>query len=157
MSDELEDLYQEIILDHNRHPANFRPLPDADRSIEADNPLCGDRLTLFLKLDGERITDIAFQGSGCAISVASASLLTERLKGATVAEAERLFVVMHALLTGTEPAQGRGEAAPEELGSLAALSGVRRYPMRVKCATLSWHALHAALAGGDGEDLVTTE
>lgn len=152
MNDELEDLYQEIILDHNRRPANFRPMPDADRSIEADNPLCGDRFTLFLKLDGERISDIAFQGSGCAISVASASLLTERLKGATIAEAEALFETMHRVLTGVAPADD-----DIDLGNLAALSGVRRYPMRVKCATLSWHALKAALDADTEADIVTTE
>jgi nitrogen fixation NifU-like protein len=140
VNDELEDLYQEIILDHNRHPSNFRHMDDADRTVEADNPLCGDRLQLFLKIEGDRIADICFQGSGCAISVASASLLTERLKGATVAEAERLFEAVHAVLT--EEHAPADEAA---LGNLAALAGVRRYPMRVKCATLSWHALKAAL------------
>lgn len=143
MNEELEDLYQEIILDHNRHPANFRAMDDADRSVEADNPLCGDRLRLFVKLDGDRIEDISFQGSGCAISVASASLLTERLKGATVGEAEDLFETVHRVLTQEHP-----EADEAALGSLAALAGVRRYPMRVKCATLSWHALKAALSGG---------
>jgi nitrogen fixation NifU-like protein len=151
LSDELEDLYQEILLDHNRHPLNFRPMAGADRVVEADNPLCGDRLTLFVKLEGECIADISFEGSGCAISVASASMLTQRLKGATVAEAQRLFAQVHAVLT--EPEAAADEAS---LGELAALAGVRRYPMRVKCATLSWHALKAALdPGGDG--LVTTE
>jgi nitrogen fixation NifU-like protein len=153
MNNEIEDLYQEIILDHNRRPANFRPMADADRRVEADNPLCGDRLTLFLKLDGERIADIAFQGSGCAISVASASMLTERLKGATIAEAEALFETMHAVLTGTP----RPDTDGTDLGSLAALSGVRRYPMRIKCATLSWHALKAALDADADTDMITTE
>lgn len=151
MTTELEDLYQEIILDHNRRPENFRPMADADRVVEGDNPLCGDRLTLFLKVEGGRITDISFQGSGCAISVASASMLTERLKGATVQEAERLFAKIHSVLTDPDPA-----VDADELGSLAALAGVRRYPMRVKCATLSWHALKAALEGG-GQGPVTTE
>ena len=151
MSEELEELYQEVILDHNRHPANFRPMEDATRSVEADNPLCGDRLQLFVKLEGDRIADLSFQGSGCAISVASASLLTERLKGATLAEAEHLFDAVHTVLTEEHP-----EADEEELGSLAALAGVRQYPMRVKCATLSWHALKAALKGEE-EELVTTE
>jgi len=153
MTDELDDLYQEIILDHNRHPANFRPMPDAHRTVEADNPLCGDQLTLFLKLDGGRIADISFQGNGCAISVASASLLTERLTGATVAEAEALFETMHAVLTDAP----RAADDDTDLGSLAALAGGRRYPMRVKCATLSWHALKAALDGRGSEDIVSTE
>ena len=150
-NDELEDLYQETILDHNRHPSNFRSIEDATRSVEADNPLCGDRLQLFVKIDGDRIVDISFLGSGCAISVASASMLTQRLKGATLGEAERLFQTVHAVLTD-------GDARPDspELGALAALAGVRRYPMRVKCATLSWHALKAAL--GDGAlEWVSTE
>ncbi|MGD2082558.1 MAG: SUF system NifU family Fe-S cluster assembly protein [Chromatiales bacterium] len=155
MSEGLEDLYQEIILDHNRHPANFRPMADATRRVEADNPLCGDRLEIFLKLEGDRIVDVSFQGSGCAISVASASLLTQRLKGATVEEAERLFETVHAALTG-EHAEADQAVDWEALGDLAALAGVRRYPMRVKCATLSWHALKAALEGRDDE-WVTTE
>ncbi|WP_058557027.1 Fe-S cluster assembly sulfur transfer protein SufU [Thiohalocapsa sp. ML1] len=155
MSNELDDLYQEIILDHNRHPANFRSMVDAHRTVEADNPLCGDRLTLYLKLDddGEHIADLSFQGSGCAISVASASLLTQRLKGATVAEAEALFETMRGVLTGVIDAADTTEA----LGGLAALAGVRRYPMRVKCATLSWHALKAALGAEDAADSVSTE
>jgi nitrogen fixation NifU-like protein len=151
VSSELEDLYQEVILDHNRHPANFRAMVDADRRVEADNPLCGDRLELFLRLEGDRIADISFQGSGCAISVASASMLTQHLKGATVAEAERLFESVHDVLTAEQ-----AEPDDAELGDLAALAGVRRYPMRIKCATLSWHALKAALEGGD-EEWVTTE
>jgi nitrogen fixation NifU-like protein len=142
-NEDLEDLYQETILDHNRHPSNFRPMGDATRSVEADNPLCGDRLQLFLKIDGDRIADISFVGSGCAISVASASMLTERLKGATLAEAEGLFEAVHAVLTG-----GPAQAHAPQLGNLEALAGVRRYPMRVKCATLSWHALKAALRAG---------
>jgi nitrogen fixation NifU-like protein len=147
---ELEDLYRELILDHNRRPQNFRAMADADRRVEADNPLCGDRLQLYLKLDGERIADISFEGCGCAISVASASMLTERLKGATVAEAERVFAAVHGLLAGEGP-----PADDCELGGLAALGGVRRYPMRVKCATLSWHALKAALRGGEGTHITT--
>ena len=152
-ADDLADLYQELILDHSRHPANFRPMPGATRSVEGDNPLCGDRLRLFLRLEDGRIADISFQGSGCAISMASTSLLTERLKGATLAEADGLFQAVHALLAGPgAPAEG---ASPEELGALLALAGVRRFPMRVKCATLGWHALHAALHGGGAA--VTTE
>jgi nitrogen fixation NifU-like protein len=154
MSDEygdLRDLYQELILDHSRHPANFRAMPEATCSVEGDNPLCGDRLRLFVRLQGERIADISFQGSGCAISVASASLLTERVKGKTVAGAEALFHRVHRMLTGEE------EAADEAgLGELAALAGVRQFPMRIKCATLSWHALRAALQD-ETTDQVSTE
>ncbi len=146
MSDGLEDLYEEIILDHNRHPANFRPMPEANRVVEADNPLCGDRLDLFLRIEGDRIADISFQGSGCAISTASASMLTKRLKGATLEDAARLFAAVHGVLTEDRP-----QDELEALGELASLAGVRRYPMRVKCATLSWHALQAALQGGPGE------
>jgi nitrogen fixation NifU-like protein len=137
---DLNDLYRDVIVDHNRNPRNFRPMPDADRHAEGFNPLCGDRLTLFVKLDGDRISDVAFQGSGCAISVASASLLTESVKGRTVPEAERLFATMHALLTREDA--GVDVAA---LGKLGALSGVREFPARVKCASLCWHTLDAAL------------
>ena len=137
---DLKDLYRDVIVDHNRNPRNFRAMPDAHRHAEGFNPLCGDRLTLFVKLDGDRISDVSFQGSGCAISVASASLLTESVKGRTVPEAERLFASMHELLT-------RDEAVvdPAVLGKLAALSGVREFPARVKCASLCWHTLDAAL------------
>jgi nitrogen fixation NifU-like protein len=148
---ELRDLYQELILDHSRHPSNFRAMPDATRSVEGDNPLCGDHLRLYVRLRGERIADISFQGSGCAISVASASLLTKRVQGKTVAEAEALFQRVRRMLTTEE------EAADEPaLGELEALSGVRQFPMRVKCATLSWHALRAALQG-EATDQVSTE
>lgn len=137
---DLKDLYRDVIVDHNRNPRNFRPMPDADRQADGFNPLCGDRLTLYVKLDGERIADVAFQGSGCAISVASASLLTESVRGRTVPEAERLFAAMHDLLT-------RDDAAVDvaALGKLGALSGVREFPARVKCASLCWHTLDAAL------------
>ncbi len=137
---DLNDLYRDVIIDHNRNPRNFRPMPDADRHAEGFNPLCGDRLTLFVKLDGDRISDVSFQGSGCAISVASASLLTESVKGRTVPEAERLFATMHALLT-----QDDSPTDVPSLGKLAALSGVREFPARVKCASLCWHTLEAAL------------
>jgi len=137
---DLKDLYRDVIVDHNRNPRNFRPMPDADRHAEGFNPLCGDRLTLYVKLDGERISDVSFQGSGCAISVASASLLTESVKGRTVADAERLFGSMHDLLTRDD-----ADADPARLGKLAALSGVREFPARVKCASLCWHTLEAAL------------
>jgi nitrogen fixation NifU-like protein len=137
---DLSELYRDVIVDHNRNPRNFRPMPEADSHAEGFNPLCGDRLTLFVKLDGDRISDVAFQGSGCAISVASASLLTESVKGRTIPEAERLFATMHALLT-------REDATVDvaSLGKLGALSGVREFPARVKCASLCWHTLDAAL------------
>jgi len=136
---DLRDLYQDLIIDHNRSPRNFRKLPDANHSAEGFNPLCGDKLTLYLSTDGDRIRDIAFEGTGCAISVASASLMTESLKGKTEAEARALFDRVHGLLTGTS------DADASALGKLAALSGVRAYPTRVKCATLCWHTLVAAL------------
>ncbi|MGD2074017.1 MAG: SUF system NifU family Fe-S cluster assembly protein [Gammaproteobacteria bacterium] len=141
MNGDLGDLYQEIILDHNRRPRHLGAMADASRSVEADNPLCGDRLRLYLKLEGDRIVDISFEGCGCAISMASASMLTERLQGATVQEAEALFESVHDLLTREPPPE-----VSADLGELEALAGVRRYPMRVKCATLSWHALKAALS-----------
>ena len=149
MSDDLNELYQEVILDHNRNPRNFRALPDANRRAEGDNPLCGDHFTVFLKLDNEVIRDVSFQGAGCAISKASASLMTEQLKGKTVAEARRCFAQFQRLL-----ATGQPGADEEALGSLCALGGVHKFPMRVKCAILSWHALLAAL---DGQPLVSTE
>ena len=137
---DLTDLYRDVIVDHNRHPRNFRPMPDADRHAEGFNPLCGDRLTLFVKLDGDRISDVSFQGSGCAISVASASLLTESVRGRTVPETEQLFTRMHELLTRDD-----SPGDPASLGKLAALSGVREFPARVKCATLAWHAFLVSL------------
>jgi nitrogen fixation NifU-like protein len=137
---DLKDLYRDVIVDHNRNPRNFRPMPDADAHAEGFNPLCGDRLTLYVKLDGNTIRDVAFQGSGCAISVASASLLTESVKGKTVPEAERLFASMHDLLTRDD-----STVDVASLGKLGALSGVREFPARVKCASLCWHTLDAAL------------
>lgn len=151
MSSDLAELYQEIILDHNHRPRNFRVIADADRRIEAFNPLCGDRLTLYLKLEGDRIADISFQGEGCAISMASVSMLSERLKGMNVGDAQALFETVHQLLTSEQH-----QAMPEDLGELEALAGVRKYPMRIKCATLSWHALKAAL-NHERPDMVTTE
>ncbi len=148
MSDDLNDLYQEVILDHNRNPRNFHALPDANRRAEGDNPLCGDHFTVFLKLDNDLIRDVSFQGAGCAISKASASMMTEYLKGKTVAEARDCFAQFQRLLA-------TGETGEEEaLGSLCALGGVHKFPMRVKCAILSWHALLAALKG---EAAVSTE
>jgi nitrogen fixation protein NifU and related proteins len=140
---ELRDLYQEVILDHNRRPRNFGTLPEANRRAEGHNPLCGDRVTVYLDVADDRIRDLAFQGSGCAISTASASLMTEALKGRSVEEARRLFDGFHDLVT-----RGTSEGA-EELGKLAVFSGVREFPMRVKCATLAWHTLLAALEQQD--------
>jgi nitrogen fixation NifU-like protein len=148
---ELSDLYQEVILDHNRRPRNYGKLEGANRQAEGFNPICGDHLTLYLRLNGEVIDDLRFEGEGCAISKASASLMTDSLKGKTTAEAEALFERMHALLTGDADV----EAQAAELGKLAVFSGVREYPARVKCASLSWHALHSALEGK--ETPVSTE
>ena len=153
MSD-LRDLYQEVILDHQRHPRNFRVLADPTRRQEGYNPLCGDRLTLYLKLSNNRIEDIAFQGSGCAISMASASVMTEVVKGKTLEEAESLFHAFHELVTGQESPEAPSAARPP-LGKLAVFSGVREFPVRVKCATLPWHTLHAALQGR--QETVSTE
>jgi nitrogen fixation NifU-like protein len=137
---DLRDLYRDVIVDHNRNPRNFGRLQPADAHAEGVNPLCGDRLDLYVNLAGDRLTDLRFEGKGCAISVASASLMTEALKGRTRAEAKRLFDEVHELLT-------RHDFTPRmELGKLAALSGVREFPARVKCASLCWHALNAALA-----------
>ncbi|HEX6930444.1 MAG TPA: SUF system NifU family Fe-S cluster assembly protein [Gammaproteobacteria bacterium] len=148
---DLKDLYQDLIVDHNRRPRNFRRMEDADRRAEGFNPLCGDKLTLFLKLDEDAIEDVSFQGSGCAISVASASLLTERLKGMKVDEAEELFGDMIPLLTGKLPES----ESRDRFKKLAALEGVKDYPSRVKCASLCWHTLDAALKNADQP--VTTE
>jgi nitrogen fixation NifU-like protein len=139
MSD-LRDLYQEVILDHNRRPRNFQRPAHANAEAKGDNPLCGDKVAVFLEVEDSRIKDIGFQGRGCAISMASASLMTEMVKGRSVAEARELFRRFHELVTGKE---ANGESV--DLDKLTVLSGVREYPMRVKCATLSWHTLAAAL------------
>jgi nitrogen fixation protein NifU and related proteins len=148
--DELQDLYREVILDHNRQPRNFGELPDADHVVEGVNPLCGDKMTLYVKVRDGKVEDIMFKGTGCAISVASSSLMTERVKGTSVRATLDLFDKVHDLLTGV------GETPAEDLDKLAALAGVREYPTRVKCASLGWHALKAALAGQDDRP-VTTE
>ena len=141
--DELRDLYQEVIFDHNRKPRNFHKLPGANRHAEGFNPLCGDQLSVYLKVsDQDMIEDVSFEGRGCAISTASASIMTETLKGKTVQQAGTLFENFHRLVTG----QGVDAAAPAaDLGKLQVLTGVRDYPARVKCATLAWHTLQAAL------------
>jgi nitrogen fixation NifU-like protein len=143
MSSDLRDLYQEVILDHSKKPRNFHAMPSPDRKAEGYNPLCGDRETVFLDLDGEVLKDVSFQGAGCAISTASASMMTESVKGKTRAEADALFARFHELITGKPGGPNGGP----ELGKLEVFSGVREYPVRVKCATLPWHTLKAALDG----------
>ena len=140
MSD-LRELYQQVILQHSRSPRNFKELDGASHSAEGYNPLCGDRITVFVELDGDRIVDIAFKGSGCAISKASASLMTSAVKGKTLAEAEDMFGQFRDMVTSRHDA----DIDEDALGKLAVLSGVREFPVRVKCATLAWHTLHAAL------------
>ena len=142
---ELTDLYQEVILDHNKTPRNFGVLEGADRHADGHNPLCGDQLRVYLAVDGETVTDIKFEGSGCAISKASASLMTEAVKGKTVSEVEAMFAGFHELMTGDPSVR---EKAGAELGKLAVFEGVREFPVRVKCATLAWHTLEAALHEG---------
>jgi len=146
---ELGDLYQEVILDHNKKPRNFHELPDANHTAEGFNPLCGDQIQLYVKLEDGVIRDIAFQGAGCAISKASASLMTSALKGKSPEEADALFQRFHRLVTTDDAAD------IEALGKLAVFSGVREFPARVKCASLAWHTLRAALEGK--QDKVTTE
>jgi nitrogen fixation NifU-like protein len=139
---ELNDLYQEVILDHNRKPRNFRKMEDATHAVEGFNPLCGDHITVYVRTDGDRIDDISFEGAGCAISKASASMMTASLKGKSAAEAEEAFQRIHEMLTSDE-----APTDEEVLGSLVVLAGVREFPTRVKCATLSWHAMRSALRG----------
>lgn len=151
MSD-LRDLYQEIILDHSRAPRNFGPCPHCQRDARGNNPLCGDKITVHASVKDGVIDDVRFEGSGCAISTASASVMTDTVKGMTRAEADKLFARFHAALTQPEEP---GADDMDALGKLAVFAGVREFPMRVKCATLAWHTLKAALEGGDRE--VTTE
>jgi len=145
MSD-LRELYQEVILDHNKRPRNFQKLEGANRTAEGYNPLCGDQITVYLSVEDDVIKDISFQGSGCAISKASASLMTTSVKGKTQAEAEVLFDRVHTMLSGDRDTT----VDPHELGKLAVLSGVCEFPARVKCASLAWHTLRAALKGDGG-------
>jgi nitrogen fixation NifU-like protein len=147
---EFQDLYQQVILDHNQRPRNFRALDGPVRRTEGHNPLCGDRLTLFVDVQEGRVRDVGFIGAGCAISKASASLMTEAVKGKTREEAEALFRVFHGLVTGEKVS-----ADDPRLGKLVVFAGVRDYPVRVKCATLAWHTLHAALE--DRHETVSTE
>ena len=146
---DIKDLYQEVIVDHNRNPRNFGVIADADKTMEGFNPLCGDKLKLYIKTDGQNISDIAFDGTGCAISVASASLMTDAMKGKSIDEAETLFNNFHDLITTENGIDS------DHLGKLAVLAGVKDFPARVKCASLCWHTLHSALIGDDKP--VTTE
>lgn len=149
MSD-LRELYQQVILDHNKNPRNFHDMPDATNRVDGYNPLCGDHYTIFLKTDGDTIKEVSFTGSGCAISKASASVMSSTIKGKSREEADRLFETFHALVTGDQ--SGLSAA---DLGRLAAFSGVSEFPARVKCATLAWHTLRSALEGND--EKVSTE
>ena len=149
MSD-LRELYQQVILDHNKNPRNFHEMADATRHVEGFNPLCGDHYTIFVRTDGDKIEDVSFTGNGCAISKASASVMSSTVKGKSKEEAENLFQTFHRLVTGD--ASGLSAA---DLGRLAAFSGVSEFPARVKCATLAWHTLHNALQGE--QEVVTTE
>jgi len=150
VSSELRELYQEVILDHSKRPRNFRALGDEVQKADGVNPLCGDKVTIYVVLEGDKVKDVAFQGSGCAISTASASVLTETIKGKTRAEVEALFQSFHALVTGEADAA----AHAVELGKLAVFGGVSEFPTRVKCAILCWHTLQAALKG-EGETVST--
>jgi nitrogen fixation NifU-like protein len=145
---DLQDLYQEVILDHNKRPHNFRAIEDG-RKAEGYNPLCGDRVTVYLRIEDGRVADVSFQGSGCAISKASASLMTDSVKGKTLQEVEELFEKFQAMITRTP------DAPVDELGKLSVLAGVRQFPMRVKCASLPWHTLRSAAAAIDA--VVSTE
>lgn len=147
---ELSELYQQVILDHNKKPRNFRKLENANHSAEGYNPLCGDQLTVYLQMDHEAVKDITFEGSGCAISKAAASMMTQAVKGKTKPEVEKLFNEFRGMVTGNLDE----ERAPNQLGNLKIFAGVREFPVRVKCATLSWHTMHAAL---NNQAIVSTE
>lgn len=153
MNEELRALYQEVIIDHGRHPRNFRKLDHPSVIHEGYNPLCGDHLTLYLQIENGMIIDASFEGEGCAISMAACSLMTERIKNSSIAEAQKLFAAFHLLVT--EPAPPADIC--EYLGKLAVLGGVRDFPVRIKCATLAWHALKAGLDNGSSEQVITTE
>jgi nitrogen fixation protein NifU and related proteins len=153
---DLRELYQDIILDHGRHPRNFRAMEQPTHFAHGHNPLCGDRVTIFLKLDGDRVRDVSFEGRGCAISTASSSLMTEVLKGKTLAEAEALFATFHAKVTGGA-APDMPESLEDDLDRLEPLTGVKTFPTRVKCATLAWHAFEAAVKSGGIGATVKTE
>jgi nitrogen fixation protein NifU and related proteins len=156
MSDDLRELYQDIILDHGRHPRNFHALDKPTHLARGHNPLCGDRVTVYLAVEGDRIADVSFEGRGCAISTASSSLMTEVLKGKSIADARKLFAQFHARVTG-DAAGEAPESLEEDIERLEPLTGVRAYPVRVKCATLPWHAFEAALKSGLAGETVKTE
>jgi nitrogen fixation NifU-like protein len=147
---EVNDLYQEVILEHNKNPRNFREIPDADKTADGNNPLCGDALRVYVEMDGDTVKDVSFKGSGCAISKASASMMTQAVKGKTKEELEKLFDEFHRMVLG----ELDEEVEETHLGKLKIFAGVREFPARVKCASLSWHTLHAALVG---EETVSTE
>lgn len=147
---ELNELYQEVILDHNKNPRNFREIENADKKADGNNPLCGDQLKVFVKMDGEKVADVSFVGSGCAISKASASMMTQTVKGKTREEAEKMFEEFHQMVTGKLDI----ETDENSLGKLRIFAGVLEFPARVKCASLSWHTVNAAL---HGEEEVSTE
>ena len=156
IDEETQDLYQEVILDHYRNPRNYCEMECPTHSAKGNNPLCGDKLELYVKLDGDKIEDISFKGAGCAISQASASLMTEQLKGRTVKEAMDTFDKVHCMLTGKHPDELSDDEI-EGMGKLQALSGICEYPMRVKCASLAWHTLKSAIEKGAQESNVSTE
>jgi nitrogen fixation protein NifU and related proteins len=147
---ELSELYQQVILDHNKRPRNFRKIQPSTHTAEGHNPLCGDQLTVYVNLENDEVKDVSFEGSGCAISKASASMMTQAVKGKRKAEAEALFKEFHSMVTG----ELDEEQQEKELGNLRIFAGVREFPVRVKCATLPWHTLHAAL---NRQELVSTE
>jgi len=147
---ELSELYQQVILDHNKKPRNFHKLEGANHSAEGYNPLCGDHLTVYLQLEDEAVKDVSFEGSGCAISKAAASMMTQAVKGKSKPEVEKLFQEFHTMVTG-DPEE---EIGSDQLGNLQIFAGVREFPVRVKCATLSWHTMHAAL---NNQAIVSTE
>jgi nitrogen fixation NifU-like protein len=148
MFDDLNDLYQQVIIDHSKRPRNFRVMANPTREAQGQNPLCGDNFTVYMQMENDVVRDVSFQGSGCAISMASASMMTEALKGKSKADAEKMFDQFHSMIT-------KGAAADENLGKLGVLVGVNKFPARVKCAILSWHAVHAAIEGG--QQVVSTE
>ena len=154
MTGDLQELYQEVILDHNRRPRNFRKIENG-RKAEGYNPLCGDRLTVYLRVENGRVEDASFEGSGCAISKASASLMTDTVKGKTIEEAKALFDRFHRMITRRPDEPDEPVTSDDGLGKLSVLAGVRQFPIRVKCASLPWHALHSAIESSD--DVVSTE